>query len=186
MEWPEVWTELQKRWKPNDHFQPSPEAERYYKTKFETVKAINPETICEIGVRCGYSMFVFQCAAPKAKFIGIDSKIDEETPGHQGEAEHAQNICRGETAFIYVDSQKLEKLPMLGGLLHVDADHSYEGCSHDIELGRKYATWILVDDFDTNVNVMKACKDFLLNNPLWIGEYIPDGFRGNLLLKELL
>lgn len=183
MEWPEVWIELHKRWKPDDPFQPSPEAERHYKTKFGIARELHPESICEIGVRCGYSMFIFKCAVPDVKYTGIDSHIDETVEGHQGESEHAEKIRGSKTTFIHVDSQKLEELPTCD-LLHIDGDHSYKGCRHDLELGKKSALWILVDDFDSDSNVREACRDFLLENQDWRGEYIPDGFRGNLLLTD--
>ena len=90
---------------------------------------------------------------------------------------------------LWADSRGLEALPLAADgttfeFVHVDADHSYGGCTGDLGLATR-ARWILVDDFDVGPEVRAACRDFLLGGSgAWAAAYIPDGFRGNLLLTR--
>ena len=65
--------ELLERWYVADPFRPTEEALRYYEMKHAIVKRLRPESICEIGVRAGYSLYAFLSAAPAAEYLGIDS-----------------------------------------------------------------------------------------------------------------
>lgn len=184
--------ELIKRWWVGDPFRPTEEALRYYEIKHQIVARLQPKSICEIGVRAGYSAYTFLSAVPAAAYCGID--IGTSGPMDINEAAscctHALGILREfPGAFVlWRDSRELKQLPIHGNgrlpyeFVYVDADHSYAGCAHDLGLASQAARWILVDDFDVGPEVRAACRDFLLAHPEWVAEYIPDGFRGNLLL----
>jgi hypothetical protein len=48
----------------------------YYRLKFAIVKALQPKSILEVGVRFGYSARAFLEASPAAKLLGIDLDCD--------------------------------------------------------------------------------------------------------------
>lgn len=193
--------ELVRRWWVADPFRPTEDALRYYEIKHRIAASLNPRSICEIGVRAGYSAYAFLSAAPAAEYVGID--WGTAWAGSAGEMNvdlaEASACCINAEAILkefagariaWVDSQTLSGLPRtVGGasfeFVHVDADHTYRGCAHDLALAALEARWILVDDFDVGPDVRAACRDFLLADAEWMAEYIPDGFRGNLLLSRL-
>jgi len=184
-----MWNELVARWYVGDFFQPTDEARRYYEIKHRIVARLQPASICEIGVRAGYSAFAFLTAVPGAEYLGID-KGPADPNDHDAVAFtiHAQHILGAYNARMWpVDSQGLGALPKTSmervfEFVHVDADHSYRGCRHDLEISLDAARWVLVDDFDVGPEIRKACSDVLLERPSVTAEYVPDGFRGNLLL----
>lgn len=184
--------ELLKRWWVGDSFRPTEEALRYYEVKHAIAKRLNLDSICEIGVRAGYSAYAFLSAAPAAEYVGIDQGTTGTIDPNEAASycNNAMQILKEfPGAFVYWrDSQELGNLPVIKTghsyeFVHVDADHTYKGCLHDLLLARG-AQWILADDFDVGPEVRAACRDFLLQNTGWMAEYIPDGFRGNLLLTR--
>ncbi len=46
-------------------------------------------------------------------------------------------------------------------LVHVDGDHSYNGCLHDLRLAAEIGRWVLVDDLDWQIPVRAAVTAFL-------------------------
>lgn len=143
-----------------------------------------PEVIIEIGVRCGYSALDFLIACPKATYYGFDNNA-----GEHGGADDlryhkwAKKLLSGYNATIYpdVDTQSIDELPVKGDFAHIDGDHSYEGCMHDIKLARKAgAKWILVDDFDYQKNVKRAVQDSIKDTDYC--EYF-DGYHGQVLIR---
>lgn len=171
-----------------DSFRPTEEALRYYEVKHAIVRNLQPKSICEIGVRAGYSAYAFLTAAPGAEFLGIDKGAGDPAEVAVFEV-HAQKILAGFNFRLWPqDSQELQVLPYgFQGpfeFVHVDGDHSYTGCRHDVELALIKARWVLVDDFDVGPEIRRACHDVLLADRHIMAEYIPDGFRGNLLLSR--
>lgn len=163
----------------------------YYRVKYSVANWIKPRSITEIGVRAGYSAAAFLQAGHTKVFNGIDF----DNGSHGGMVNfcqtYAPNVIKQYGVKFNLrapcDSQQLSFLPDgPTDLLHVDGDHSYKGCYHDIELGLKTGcTWILVDDF----NFMKECAQASLDCAKeWrVKEmyYVYDGgFRGNILLKN--
>lgn len=124
---------------------------------------IQPKVIIEIGVRCGYSALDFLSACPEATYYGFDNNAG----AHGGTDdlsyhEWAVGLLEGYNATIHpdVDTQKIDELPVKGDFVHVDGDHSYEGCMHDIKLARKAgAEWILVHDYNYIKEVCEGIKD---------------------------
>ena len=176
--------ELVARWWVGDPFRPTEEALRYYEIKHQIAARLQPKSICEIGVRAGYSAYAFLAAVPTARFLGIDQGTDGAVDVNEASycLTNAQKILQGfDAEFLWCNSRDVREFPRIE-FVHVDADHTYAGCAHDLQ-SVSTAKWILVDDFDVGPEVRAACRDFLLSHSgEWLAEYIPDGFRGNLLL----
>jgi hypothetical protein len=180
--WRTWWDSLVALWHPHDPFRPSAEFRRYYQVKHDVARLLKPRTICEIGVRAGYSAFAFLAAAPDAKYLGIDADI----PVHGGQPgffDYARrSVITGNVRFQRCNSQRLAALPGRFDLVHVDGDHSYTGALHDIDLACRAGKHVLVDDYDFLDDVRRACDDFLATRPELTSEYFDDGLRGNLLI----
>lgn len=182
--------ELKACWWDGDPFRPTEEALHYYEVKHLIVARLLPKSICEIGVRAGYSAFAFLSAAPHAVYLGIDQGTADAVDVHEASSccTHADQILKkfDRAEILWRNSRTLRRLPHAYEFVYVDADHTYRGCTHDLYLAGQDAKWILVDDFDVGPEVRAACRDFLLSHPQqWRAEYIPDGFRGNLLLTRV-
>jgi hypothetical protein len=180
--WLSWWDELVQRWHPSDPDRPTEEFRRYYQVKYDIAARLQPRRIAEIGVRAGYSAFAFLCAVPQASYVGLDADLPVHggIPGFLG---HARRILQGSDAtFLHTNGRQLESLPGRFDLVHVDGDHSYLGCLHDLRLSARAARHILVDDYDSLPEVRQACRAFLVEYPDIKAKYIDDGLRGNLLL----
>jgi predicted O-methyltransferase YrrM len=185
------WSALVAAWYPDDPFAPTDAVRRYYETKHEIVARCRPRSICEIGIRAGYSAFTFLWAVPGVHYLGIDNGLaDKEDAARY--LDHAAALLRRFTPpgqMGRVNSQEMRELPRApnGGpfeFVHVDGDHSYAGCLHDLQLAMAGAKWVLVDDVDTGLPIRSACQRQLLDAPGWTAQYIPDGLAGNLLLAR--
>ena len=165
----------------------------YHKNKYEICKEANLSVIAEIGVRAGYSAYKFLEACPTAKFYGFDNNQGK----HRGAKDlkyhnWAKEVLREFNIFLRPDFDSLQQEYLVdedGNLLkadfvHVDADHSYEGCRHDLKLALKSdPKVILVDDYDYVYSVKKATDEFVLEHSSVIKEtkHIRD-MRGQLFI----
>ena len=162
----------------------------YYRNKYKIAKKLKPKTIVEIGVRAGYSAFAFLDAAPKAAYRGFDNNrgIDGGTKGLKFYA-WALQILAEKNVHILNDynSQEHALLPInfAPDLMHVDADHSHDGCLNDLNLAKAHkAKHILVDDIDYIDSVRDAVNLFLNQNPTYGREYHKD-CRGQCLITPV-
>lgn len=144
----------------------------YYRTKFEIALEKKPKTICEIGVRWGYSAFSFLSAVPTARYTGYDI-----VAGTHGGAKGIMTFPRvqlllerwfpeADINLIYADTRVLKGLGGPFDFIHVDGDHSVEGCRHDLELALEACSpggTILVDDYNYIKGVTEAADDFCRN-----------------------
>lgn len=185
-----TWAELTARWYPGDPFRPDEAARRYYETKFDIVRRCSVSRILEIGVRAGYSAFVFlRAAQPGATYLGIDNGLCDAESGNEYIA-HARRLLDGWPARIWVtQAQSLNAWPravdQFHDFVHVDGDHTMSGCLHDLVCSAEQANYILVDDYDTGPLIRAACAEFLKLGTGWRTEHIPDGgLAGNLLLTR--
>ena len=186
-----VWRELVARWYPGDPFQPSEAVRQYYETKWRIARELQPRCILEIGVRAGYSAFVFMHAAPVgARYLGIDNGLCDAEARREYLA-HARQLLEGLDAWLWiVDAGSLRVLPGgpdgdLWDLVYVDGDHSYAGCLHDIRCAAMVGRKIFVDDYDTGEGIRRACAEFL-DEGGWASRHIPDGgLAGNLLITRV-
>lgn len=173
-----MWWDGEKKTFPNN-----PNVQYYYQKKHEVVKKIQPEVMAEIGVRAGYSSFAFLSASPKAKMYAMDINGNAHG-GVQGLfTDLAPKILEPfDVEFITVNSQAIDKIPHEVDFIHIDGDHSYKGCMHDMNISKNNAEWILVDDYDFLRGVRRAVDDFMKENPEYTSEYIDDHFRGSVLI----
>lgn len=193
MTFEQTWRDLVARWYPCDPFQPSDAVRQYYETKWRIAQELHPGRILEIGVRAGYSAFVFMRAASAgSRYLGIDNGLCDAEARREYLA-HARRLLEGVDARLWiVDTGSLRAFP--GGpdgdsweLVHVDGDHGYESCLHDMRCAAAVGTRILVDDYDTGEGIRRACTEFLADSGRfkWRGREIPDGgIAGNLLLTR--
>jgi len=178
------WNKLSDLWWDGEKnvFPSNPDVRYYYKQKYDVVNRIKPKLMAEIGVRAGYSSFAFLSAAPKAKMYAID--IDGNAHGGVKGLfiDVAPKVLKGfDVEFITQNSQAINELPYQVDFIHIDGDHSYKGCRHDLEISRENAEWILVDDYDFLRGVRLAVDEFVKENSFSY-EYINDHFRGSVLI----
>lgn len=188
-----AWADLVGRWYPNDPFKCIDASRQYYETKWRIAQRLGPGSILEIGVRAGYSAYIFLRAVKSdAIYLGIDSGLCDAESGN-AYLEHARGLLGGRKARLWItQAQMLQAWPNppagfpLWDLIHVDADHSYDGCLHDLRLSAAIGRWILVDDYDTGSEIRAACHTLLAEQPdRWTTEYFPDGgLAGNLLFAR--
>lgn len=147
-----------------------------YAWKFKLAQAAHHrrtvQAVLEIGVRRGYSAHAILSACPTAKFCGVDWTEG----GHGGTGEDDRDfvqellVTTGAPIILLedVDTQSIDELPFIPTELfdfaHVDADHTFEGCLHDLELAWAALApggTMLVDDFTYIPDVDFACRKFL-------------------------
>lgn len=121
------------------------------------VRKLNAEDVyVEVGVDKGRSLDIARKVAKKGvKIYGVDLQED---PGVKG------------TEFIQFDSmvvgirwEAYSKKKV--SLIHIDGDHSYEGCSRDINAWypqmKKNGVMLFHDCDETSVGVMRAVTEFV-------------------------
>jgi hypothetical protein len=180
--------DLLANWIPNDPVEPDqPWLRTWLHDRYEIVERLAPRVIVEIGVRAGYSAFAMLSAAPEAQYLGIDIRTNAHG-GLVGGHEHAERILARFTGaeFLHANSQELGRLPGPGGspidLIHIDGDHSMEGCLHDLHLARDSGVeWALVDDTDYLKKVRQAVLKYLAGRR--DVEWFHDGHRGSALFR---
>jgi hypothetical protein len=155
----DLWQELSARLHPVD-LEGAPAWQRHYETKYAVAARLRPRSICEIGVRGGYSALAFLLACPDSFVLGIDD--DSATHGGMpGMLGHARCILAGRPfALMVYSSQALPRLPFDFDLVHVDGDHSYAGTLHDLRLAWDAGRAVLIDDYHSIPSVGQACDDF--------------------------
>jgi hypothetical protein len=161
------------------------EYNKIYKLRHDIVYKIQPKIICEIGVRMGYSALAFLQAAPKALYIGYDNYKGEHGGCSRGIglAWARKTLSRYDYAINPAcDTQKATCLLHSGGFFHVDADHSFDGCTHDMTLAvNAGAEWILVDDYYYIRSVKEAADDFVKKHDLKATTF--KNMRGQILIE---
>ena len=139
---------------------------KYYKDKYRIAQCYQPVRIAELGVRYGYSAYSFLLGSDNVELYHGYDIIDGE-----GGAEHAdaheyasQLISQFNIPFDIenVNTQEIDELIPKFDFIHVDADHSFKGCLHDLELAWHASTkLIVVDDYDHIESVANATAIFI-------------------------
>ena len=141
----------------------------------------------EIGVRAGYGAAAFLAACPQASYHGVDAE-NRQHGGLPGAVGWARTMLArhfpGRAIRIDAPLDTRQQTPDGSGydLAHVDGDHSFAGCLHDLELVERLGCpWILVDDIDYLPPVRHAVELFL-GRTGYRHVYLPS-FRGDCLIR---
>lgn len=183
MKW---WDVLVSAWYADDNYQPEEWVRRWLKTKHDVARELKPSSILEIGVRAGYSAFAMLWAVADARYLGIDAYYDWDWPGNAGALGHAQQLLsQFENVTIWhADSHALKTVE--GGpwdLVHLDGDHSLQGCLQDLLLAEcSGAQFVLVDD-TRDPNPVRAAVELYLNMRGKKGRWLDDGRIGSTLVR---
>ena len=139
-----------------------------YKTKYAIAKLVQPHTILEIGVRFGYGAHSFLLGAPGASYVGLD--FDEPSWGpYEGvprlwaEKNLHAHFPKASIVTFKCNTQKggiPVNLPR--DLVHIDADHSYNGALHDmVTFWPLTGRAMVVDDYTEIAEVRGAVQTFV-------------------------
>jgi Methyltransferase domain len=176
-----------RHWIKGDPYLPTADVIEYYRIKRGVAAFTQPKSICEIGVRAGYSAAAFLQAVPTARFVGFD--LDEGSEGGIAGFSAFARITLSQyhdAKLVIADSQKFITLPEGPyDLVHIDGDHTTFGALHDIETAiYSRSKWILVDDYDFIKDVRVATNEVIRSLRVTEAYYIPDGHRGNVLIRN--
>ena len=148
--------------------------ENYYHYYYDLVREKNIQTVLEIGVRAGYSMYAMASANLKLDYTGID--LNHGTHGGiVGAINHAKGLAKDfPEANISITEGNSEhyKVEKFYDLIHIDGDHSYRGCMADLEKFTLHGKYIFIDDYDYIGQVKKAVDEFIGKYDLQY-KYIP-------------
>lgn len=141
----------------------------YYLQKYLLARHFAPTSICEIGVRWGYSAFAFLSANPQAAYHGYDLQSADHggvaTPTFERVAELlTEYFPDARITLTRADTRQLTVLDGWHDFIHVDANHREDACYHDIQLA-----WytcmpdgvILIDDDIKIAGVRRAAERFV-------------------------
>ncbi len=143
-----------------------PRMQAIYDGQFKAAEIYNPKTIFEIGVRAGYSAHALITGSNAVThFTGMDND-DRKLYGGPWlwwAEEMLAWTVGADVNIIRQDSQAIHEIEGTYDLIHIDGDHTYSGCLHDMHL-----CWpsvnpggvMVVDDATYLPGPRKACADF--------------------------
>lgn len=159
---------------------------RYAAFKYTVAKILNPQFICEIGVRGGMSALSFLSACPNALFTGIDNNRDAIEHGIDFDTVVRSHFRAMDVRadIINRDSQTMDRFEF-SEFCHIDGDHTFAGVRHDVLAAwNSGARWILCDD--TNDSAVAAGIFTALSVDLNRGSVewasFPETWTGNILI----
>ncbi len=183
-----------------DHRPDSPERDRnfsylmveefrrgYACFKYAVSKAVQPRTICEIGVGAGTGVRAFLTASPKAHYLGVDDGSKGRADGFDFLAFVRHDLTRRGFSFeiLLADSMTLKQLPA-ADLFHVDGGHLFENAYNDTRLALlSGSSWILIDDtrdFAVAAGALSAVCENRACDYEWV--QFEDTWTGNMLLHK--
>lgn len=151
-----VYGDCMERW----NWQWAPLNHSYY---YAICRLLQPRTILEIGVLDGLSMIAMLLGSPGAHCTGWD--IEGYTKGSMQTARRNLNLCgiTGERFDLQIRNSRDERMLHIGqyDLIHIDGDHSYEGCIHDLNLTVGSSSNVLLDDYIDHAGVTRAVDEFV-------------------------
>lgn len=173
-----------------------PEFYEHFKAKYELFKRYDKLLVAEIGVRWGYSLNAFCHANPNIEFHGFDLI----NGGHGGQY-HVNTFPYIQSKInikfpniklnlYHQNTQEMETLNnMKFDYIHVDGDHSYNGCYHDMEIAFKSSNKgaiMHLDDYEhTNVPEVKQAIDawVIANEDKILKHYSYPSLRGEYIIE---
>lgn len=145
-----------------------------------------PESILEIGVRLGYSFISMILGNPSMLYAkGIDNQ-SYHTDSMQRAKNNIEKILPDFSYYelFSANSQTLVSLDRNFDLIHIDGDHSYNGCFHDMRLCYKYAKVLIIDDYHSIDSVREACNHFVQIHEKEIkNKFVVPSLNGILVLE---
>lgn len=158
----------------------------YYEIYYAIGKYYQPQSILEIGVRYGYSLYSMMAACDNLKYVrGYD--IDEYDKGSiEGANKNISAVISDTIDFLVEnkDSQKIETLDRCYDLIHVDGDHSYNGKVHDLDLAKGKCKVLVIDDYNHIGDVKSATNKFVSENESLIKRHFEIGsMRGTYIIE---
>ena len=143
-----------------------PRMQAIYDVLFKIGAKYQPTSIFEIGVRAGYSAYALITGSGQVKeYTGMD--CDDQARYGGPWLYWARTLLDSlsiKWQIVEIDSQAQARLYFQFDLIHVDGDHTYQGCLHDMEL-----CWpavapggvMIVDDATYLPGPRKACAEFI-------------------------
>lgn len=174
----------------------------YYELYYDISKFYQPETIFEIGVRYGYSLYSLIKGSDKVNYVlGYD--IDEEIYNNKEWISKKLNLDSNNISSVSIAKSRLEKfcegvdvniekensqeiteLDDYMDLIHIDGDHTYEGKVHDLEITKQKGKVIVIDDYSHIREVKMATDNFIKSNKSIIkNHYLLSSFRGTYIIE---
>lgn len=163
-----------------------------YRTKYAIAKLVQPRSILEIGVRFGYGARSFLMASPGASYVGLD--VDEPSwgpyPGIPRVWAEAMLRARHPDSSVTthsIDTQRQVGIAHLhlapADLVHIDADHSFVGCSRDLHTFWPLAERVMVVDDYSMDDVKRAVDAFVTAHAEIVSLHITS-LRGSAILMR--
>lgn len=165
---------------------------QHYRGKYDLALAMQPKSIMEIGVRYGYSAHAFLLAAPSARFIGVD--CDDGVLNAMGEPTCDWALAMlsrtvpmlSPPALVRMNTQTedlLVRIPWRADLVHIDANHSYQGATSDMtKAWERCDRAMLIDDYVGSPPVHDAVDAFAAKTGAKL--YISGGPAGDALILK--
>jgi predicted O-methyltransferase YrrM len=165
----------------------------YYSWYRWVATIVRPQVVLEIGVRLGYSAWALALPGIAKAFIGLDNECYI-----RGSNELARQLLvkRYETTILHtVDTRSLTSFePLLEGhapqIVHIDGNHSFQACLHDLCLAHEVlgvGGVLIVDDASPGKEPGMACAEFCRQYPAYAVMTLNDAFsfRGHQIMVRL-
>lgn len=165
----------------------------YYSWYRWVASIVQPDVVLEVGVRLGYSGWALAHADPSGTFVGFDN--ESYVAGSNERAAKRLRTRYRSVQIHRVDTRRIDSLvPYLDGrtpqVIHIDGDHAFEPCLHDLRMAHEvlHAGGVLiVDDASLPKEPALACQHFLQEHPDYGVMILNDSlsFRGHHILIRL-
>ena len=158
----------------------------YYEIYYAIGKYYQPESILEIGVRYGYSLYSMMAACDNLKYVrGYDTDEYEKDSVERANKNLSSVISEGVDLKIEnKDSHQIKELDRFYDLIHVDGDHSYEGKIKDLDLTIGKCKTLIIDDYNHISCVQSATNKFVSDNESIIkNKFLISSMRGTYIVE---
>jgi cephalosporin hydroxylase len=158
----------------------------YYEIYYAIAKHYQPESILEIGVRYGYSLYSMMVASERLNYVrGYDNDNYNADSVERANANISAVISEKiDFKVENLDTQNIDKLDRFYDLIHIDGDHSYEGKVHDLNLIKGSCKILIVDDYNNFDSVKNATNDFVNQNEDIIkNKFLINSLRGSYIIE---
>jgi len=172
--------------------EPGVDYKRIYDEKYRIAKFLQPKHIAEIGVRAGYSAIAFLAFGNVKSYVGFDIGDSGGSGGTPGALAYAKKILPEMFPLKSIGIETRDTQSTLLGeltiyenidLFHVDGDHSFNGCIHDLLLAYTCRPkWILIDDCKHHEDTVGIAVALFLQKHR-LNHIMLDTVRGDCLIQ---